>query len=484
MSYSDAYDPLEGVAIIGMIGRFPGASNLEKFWTNLQLGVESISHFSQEDLEPSTIDDMDARHDANYVRARGILEDIELFDAGFFGINPKEAAVIDPQQRVFLEAAWEALENAGYDPQTYHGSIGVYAGMSNNTYLLNNLYGRRDLIKSVGTLQVMMGNEKDYLATRVSYKLNLRGPSINVYTACSTSLVAVCQAVAGLTTYQCDMALAGGVSITLPQKRGYLYQDGAITSPDGRCRPFDVQSRGTVFSNGLGIVVLRRLREALDDGDTIYAVIKGAAVNNDGSMRVSFTAPSVDGQAEVIAMAQALAGIDSETISYVEAHGTATPLGDPIEIAGLTQAFQAGSNANCSCAIGSLKSNIGHLDAAAGIAGLIKTALALKFNQLPPSLHFTAPNPKLGLENSPFYVNTALTDWKPSAIPRRAGVSSFGAGGTNAHVVLEESPPETPKRAWSKRSTFGALCQVAAGDRGGIDASCRSPGASSRAQPG
>ena len=321
--------------------------------------------------------------------------------------------------------------------------------MSNNYYFLQNLLTREDVTDIVGWLTTMMGNEKDYLATRVSYKLDLKGPALNIQTACSTSLVAVCTAVQSLLNYQCDLALAGGVSITLPQKRGYLHQEGGITSPDGRCRTFDMESAGTVFSNGVGIVTLRRLSEALEDGDTIYAVIKGAGMNNDGAAKVSFTAPSVEGHAGVIALAQALAGIDPQSISYVEAHGTATQLGDPIEIAGLTQAFRAGGASETgTCAIGSVKSNVGHLDAAAGVTGLIKTALALHHKAIPPSLHFTAPNPKLDLETTPFRVVTSLQPWQsPEGSPRRAGVSSFGVGGTNAHVVLEEAPVATASEA-------------------------------------
>jgi len=444
VSNSETYDPSDGVAIIGMAGRFPGAPNVSQFWHNLLAGVESVSFFAEHDLDLPSSDARLASRDPHYVRARGVLEDVDMFDAAFFGIIPKEAEIIDPQQRVFLETAWAALEDAGHDPQSYPGSIGVFAGMSNNTYFLANLQGRRDVTEVISALVTMMGNEKDYLATRVSYKLDLRGPSINVQTACSTSLVAVCQAYQSLMSYQCDMALAGGVSITLPQKRGYLYQEDGIVSPDGHCRAFDAQSGGTVFGNGVGIVVLKRLPDALSDGDSIYAVIKGAALNNDGSSKVSFTAPSVDGHAEVIAMAQALAGIDPETISYVEAHGTGTALGDPIEIAGLTQAFRAGTASTDFCGIGSVKTNIGHLDAAAGVAGLIKAALALKFKELPASLHFQTPNPRLDLENSPFHVVTSRQEWPAGPTPRRAGVSSFGVGGTNAHVVLEEAPPAGP----------------------------------------
>ena len=442
MSYSDAYDPEDGVAIIGLAGRFPGARNVDEFWKNLVDGRETLSFFSDGELEHGNAEEMAARRQPSYVRARGILPDAEMFDAGFFGIPPSEAEILDPQQRVFMETAWEALETAGHVPRSFDGPIGVFAGMSNNSYFVQNLLARRDVTDVVGWLTTMMGNEKDYLATRVSYKLDLHGPALNIQTACSTSLVAVATAVQSLLNYQCDLALAGGVSITLPQNRGYLYQEGGITSPDGHCRTFDESAAGTVFSNGVGIVTLRRLGDALDDGDTIYAVIKGAGMNNDGASKVSFTAPSVDGHAGVISLAHALAGIDPQTISYVEAHGTATPLGDPIEIAGLTQAFRAGGATGTGyCAIGSVKSNVGHLDAAAGVGGLIKTALALHHKTIPPSLHFTAPNPKLDLDGSPFRVVTSLRHWQPpEGSPRRAGVSSFGVGGTNAHLVLEEAP--------------------------------------------
>ena len=464
MSYSDAYDSEAGIAIVGMAGRFPGARNVAQFWRNLLEARETISHFRADELEAAAADDMAARASPSYVRARGILDGIEMFDAGFFGINPKEAEILDPQQRVFLETAWEALEDAGYDPQKFGGLIGVFAGSSNNYYYLQNLLNRGDVTDIVGWLTTMMGNEKDYLTTRVAYKLDLKGPALNIQTACSTSLVAVCSAVQSLLSYQCDMALAGGVSVTLPQRRGYLWQEGVITSPDGHCRAFDRDALGTVFSNGVGIVVLRRLHDALADGDTIYAVIKGAALNNDGSNKVSFTAPSVDGHAQLISMAQALGGIDPETISYIEAHGTGTSLGDPIEIAGLTQAFRAGgARENGFCGIGSVKTNIGHLDAAAGVAGLIKTALALHHKVLPASLHFTSPNPKLGLEDSPFYVNAQLQPWKSGGTPRRAGVSSFGVGGTNAHVVLEEAPPIEPGGAARSRQLLVLSARSAAG---------------------
>jgi acyl transferase domain-containing protein len=441
-------DAPEAVAIIGMSGRFPGAGNLAEFWENLRAGRETISRFAADELEPASAREAALMRDPAYVPARGVLDGAETFDAAFFGILPNEAEVMDPQHRVFLECAWHALEDAGYDPGSQGRTVGVFAGMSNNSYFAAHVLGHPEAIERVGDDATMMANEKDYLATRVSYKLNLLGPSINVVTACSTSLVAVCQAVQSLLTYQCDLALAGGVSVKCPQKRGYLYREGFILSPDGHCRAFDARAQGTVFSNGVGAVVLKRLSEALADGDHIEAVIRGSAINNDGSTKVSFAAPSVDGQAEAIALAHAVAGIDPSTIGYVETHGTGTRLGDPIEIAGLTQAFRSGGASGTGfCALGALKTNIGHLDAAAGIAGLIKTVLVLKHRLIPPILHFEQPNPQLQLEESPFRVDKTLREWRSGGIPRRAGVSSFGAGGTNAHVVLEEAPQASPAPA-------------------------------------
>jgi acyl transferase domain-containing protein len=445
MSYSSSYDSEEGVAIVGMACKFPGASNVTQFWQNLLEARETISHFRPDELEPASAEDLAAHANPAYVRARGILDDIEMFDSAFFGISPKEADVLDPQHRVFLETAWEALEDAGYDPKRFTGLIGVFGGVGESTYYLRNLFNRRDVADIVSELTVMMGTQNDFLTTRVAYKLDLKGPALNIQTACSTSLVAVCSAVQSLQSYQCDMALAGGVTIALPQRSGYLWQEGMISSPDGHLRAFDNDAQGLVPGNGAGLVVLRRLVDARADGDHIYAVIKGAGLNNDGSAKVSFSAPSVDGQAQVISMAQANAGIDPETITYVEAHGTGTQLGDPVEIAGLTQAFRAGgARGKGDCAIGSVKTNIGHTDRAAGIAGLIKTALALHHRILPASLHFKSPNPKLGLEDSPFYVNAQQQPWKSGTMPRRAGVSAFGFGGTNAHVVLEEARAAEP----------------------------------------
>ncbi|HEY3787706.1 MAG TPA: polyketide synthase, partial [Urbifossiella sp.] len=375
-----AIQPLESVAIVGLGGRFPGARNPAELWRNLCAGVESIHTFTDDELLASGIDPA-LIADPNYVRARSVLDDSDLFDAGFFGITPRDAELTDPQHRVFLECAWHAFEDAGLDPSRFRGSVGVFAGASMPTYLLANIGSDpATLARFVQEFQadgyaLLTGNDKDYLATKLSYKLDLRGPSITLQTACSTSLVAVCQAVSALLTYQCDAALAGAVSITFPQARGHFYQEGAIASGDGHCRPFDAAATGTVFGSGCALVVLKRLSDAIAEGDRIYAVIKGAAVNNDGAGKVSYTAPGVDGQAEAIALAHALAGVTADTIGYVEAHGTATPLGDPIEVAALTQAFRATTDRNGFCKLGSVKSNLGHLEAAAGVTGLIKTAL-------------------------------------------------------------------------------------------------------------
>lgn len=446
MSSFERQDVLTGleIAIVGLACRTPGASNPDEFWRNLRDGVEAISFFSEQELRESGVSEAEFC-DPLYVPANGVLEGVELFDAGFFGFYPLEAEILDPQHRIFLECAWEALENAGYDPARYPGSVGVFAGAGSNHYLLDHLLPSPRVMEAVQFYQLTVSNEKDFLPTRVSYKLNLRGPSVNVQTGCSTSLVAVHLACQSLLNYQCDMALAGGVTIRLPQRSGYRYQEGGIASPDGHCRAFDANSRGTVGGSGVGIVVLKRLADAVADGDYIHGVIKGSAINNDGSNKVGYTAPSVEGQAEAIATAQALAGVESRTIGYIEAHGTGTELGDPIEIAALTEVFRAGAtrtDAKGFCAIGSVKTNIGHLDSAAGVMGLIKTTLALEHRMLPPSLNFERPNPKIDFANSPFYVNTTLKPWEANGTPRRAGVSSFGIGGTNAHVIVEEAPAQ------------------------------------------
>ena len=435
----NSFNDQDEIAIIGMAGRFPGANNVNVFWQNLQNSVESIDFFTDEELlatgvEPTLLNDQ------QYVKAGTVLEDIELFDASFFGFTPRDAEITDPQHRIFMECVWSALENAGYDSATYTGQIGLFAGTAVSHYLLANLYPNQDFIKLAGAFPIFIGNDKDHLTTQISYRLNLRGPSVNVQTTCSTSLVAVHLASQSLLNGESDIALAGGVSIDVPQKTGYLYQEGEINSPDGHCRAFDAQAQGTIFGSGSGVVVLKRLEDAMVDGDRIYAVIKASAINNDGSLKVGYTAPSVDGQREVILEALAVAGVEPETINYIEAHGTGTPLGDPIEIAALTQAFRTRTNKKGFCAIGSVKTNIGHLDAAAGVTGLIKTVLALKNRQIPASLHFQEPNPQIDFANSPFYVNHKLSEWQTNGTPRRAGVSSFGIGGTNAHVILEEAP--------------------------------------------
>jgi len=428
------------IALVGMACRFPGASTIEKFWQNLQEGRDTTTFFSDEQLLAEGIS-QDLLQDPLYVKAGQILPDIDMFDADLFKITSDEAEILDPQHRQFLECAVEALESAGYDQEIFPTRIGVYAGVGMNTYLLSNLADRYRKASSVDRYRLMLANDKDFVATRLSYKLNLRGPSLNVSTACSTSLVAVHLACLSLLSGECDLALAGCAHIRVPQTEGYMFQQGMIFSPDGRCRAFDAKAQGTIVGNGVGIVVLKRLKDALSDGDWIHAVIKGTSLNNDGGLKASYTAPSVDGQAAVITEAQMMAGCEADTISYIEAHGTGTALGDPIEFKALTQAFSLETNRRGTCAIGSVKTNVGHLDVAAGMAGLIKTCLMLQHKRLVPSLHFEEPNPEINFDDSPFYVNTALKDWDTNGIPRRAGVSSFGIGGTNAHIVLEEPPP-------------------------------------------
>jgi amino acid adenylation domain-containing protein/thioester reductase-like protein len=436
------------IAVIAMAGRFPGARNLEELWELLREGREVIKRFSSEELiaagaEPEVI------ADSRYVPAAGVLDDIELFDAGFFGYNAREAQMMDPQQRIFLEAAWEVLERAGYDSDSYRGKIGVVAGLGMNTYFVHNLLANRALLEQMGAFQTMLGNSNDLLTTRVSYQLNLTGPSVNVQTGCSTSLVAVHLACQSLLNRECHMALAGGVAILIPQEQGYLYAEGGVCSIDGHCRAFDASATGAIPGRGMGIVVLKRLEEARADGDTILAVIKGSAINNDGASKVGYTAPGLVGQRQAISDALAVAGINPETVSYVEAHGTATVVGDPIELRALIEAYRAHTSAERFCALGSIKTNMGHPDIAAGIAGLIKTVMALSHGEIPPSLHFKQPNPNVDIEHSPFYINTALTPWTNS--PRRAAVNSLGIGGTNCHVILEEAPPREPSeppRPW------------------------------------
>jgi len=430
----------EPIAIVGMACRFPGAADPAAFWRNLRDGVESVRFFSQDELRAAGVGP-DVSSQPGYVPAHGWLDGVELFDAEFFGVSPREAEAMDPQHRLFLECAWEAIEHAGHNPDTVGERFGVVASAGLNTYLLSNILPRKDVATAANFYALFIANDKDFLPTRVSYKLNLRGPSLNVNTACSSSLVSVHVACQMLWSYQCDGALAGGVSLQVPTMRGYQYQPGAIASPDGHCRAFAAEAAGTVTGSGAGVVVLKRLSDALAAGDTIHAVIRGSAINNDGALKAGYTAPGVEGQAAVIAEAMAIAGVTPESVSYVEAHGTGTPLGDPIEISALTQAFGSATRSQ-PCRIGAVKPNIGHLDAAAGIAGLIKTTLALTHEAVPATLHFRSPNPQIDFARSPFAVCAEHTPWPRAASPRRAGVSSFGIGGTNAHVVLEESPAE------------------------------------------
>jgi acyl transferase domain-containing protein/acyl carrier protein len=452
----------QAIAVVGMAGRFPGAGNVAEFWNNLCNGVESVTTFTDEELLAAGISPLQLGN-PNYVKARPILDEADLFDAAFFGYSPRDAELTDPQHRLFLECAWVALETAGYNPRTFPGLIGVFGGTMASSYLLR-LFANPPLLRSLagdGTnYQLVVGNEVDSLTTTVSYKLNLKGPSFSVQTFCSTSLVATHLACQSLLNGECDMALAGGVSVRVPIKQGYVFVEGGMESPDGHCRTFDTRAKGTMFGDGVGIVVLKRLDDALADGDLIHAVIRGSAMNNDGSLKVGYSAPSVEAQAEVVAAALENAGLSADAIGYVEAHGTATELGDPIEVTALSRAFRQTTDRTGFCAIGTLKTNVGHLDRAAGVTGLIKTILTVKHGLIPPSLHFETPNPEIDFESSPFHVNTQLTEWKSNGQPRRAGVNSLGMGGTNVHAIVEEPPqsaPSGPSRPcqlllWSARS--------------------------------
>ncbi|MBI4662865.1 MAG: amino acid adenylation domain-containing protein [Verrucomicrobia bacterium] len=432
------------IAVIGMACRFPGAADLESYWTNLRRGLESIRFFTTEELKAAG-ENPERLAQAAYVPAAGVLSDIDRFDAAFFGMSPRDAAIMDPQHRLFLECAWHALEHAGYDPHRYPGAVGVYAGSGMNSYMMHHLTRHPDLMASVGEWLIRhTGNDKDFLATRASYEFDLKGPSLNIQTACSSSLVAIHLACQGILGGECDMALAGGVNVILPHHRGYVHAPGEILSADGHCRAFDAEATGTVFGSGVGIVVLKPLPEAVADRDTIYAVIKGSAINNDGSRKAGYMAPSVDRQADVISEALEVAGVNPESVTYVEAHGTGTVVGDPIEIAALTQAFRRWTPSKQFCAIGSVKTNIGHLGEAAGVAGFIKSVQALHRGELPPSLHFNESNPQIDFADTPFFVNTSLREWKTETGPRRAGLTALGVGGTNAHVILEEAPAAAP----------------------------------------
>ena len=434
------------IAIIGMSGRFPGANSVEEFWNLLTEGREGTSFFSDAELDAAI--PQSTKDDPAYVKARGLISGADEFDAAFFGFNPRSAEMMDPQQRVFLEIAWEVLESSGHLPQKYNGSIGVFAGTGYNTYFTNNVLAHPDIVERAGQFNVRLLNEKDYIATRTAYQFNLKGPAVAVYSACSTSLLAIAQAVSAIRYGQCDVALAGAASITSPLKSGHFYEEGSIMSKDGHCRPFDAEATGTVFSDGAGVVLLKSLADAERDGDNIYAIIKGIGINNDGADKGSFGGPSPEGQAGAIVTAINDAGIDAAAISYIEAHGTATPLGDPIEIEGLTLAFGAQEQKQY-CAVGSVKSNLGHLTAASGVAGLIKTVLSLQHRQIPPTLFYNKLNPNINLNNSPFYINPSLKPWD-TAGKRSAGVSSFGVGGTNVHVVLEEFAAKPAESGASK----------------------------------
>ncbi|MCC7338880.1 MAG: HAD-IIIC family phosphatase [Pirellulaceae bacterium] len=465
--------PDNGIAIIGMAGRFPGAANVRELWSNITAGVCSIVDIPDVDL--NLPQDSPLRNNANLVRKSASVEDADKFDAKFFGIFPKEATLLDPQHRLLLENCWHAIEDAGYNVDTIDVPVGVFAGCYMDTYMLASLALSPKWLESLanafhgGDLLTELGNDKDYLATRVSFLLNLRGPAITVQTACSTSLVAIAQACQSLVSGQCDMALAGGATLKLPQNRGYLYTEGGMVSPDGVCRAFDARARGTVFGEGCGVVLLKRVDDALADGDDIYAVIKGWGLNNDGRTKLSYTAPSVEGQAGAIAMAHRMAGIEADSITLIEAHGTGTSLGDPIEIESLSRVFRQTTDKRQYCAIGSLKTNVGHLDVAAGVAGLIKASLALRNRVLPPSLNYEQPNPNIDFESSPFFVNTQLRDWE-APFPRCAGLSSFGVGGTNAHVVIEEAPPLAVSPAATTPQTAPQLILLSARSAAALEA--------------
>ncbi|WP_381556214.1 SDR family NAD(P)-dependent oxidoreductase [Streptomyces eurythermus] len=436
----DAPGAVEPIAVIGMSCRVPGARNIEEFWRNLRDGVESVTFSTPEEQAAAGVP-QETLDDPRFVRATALLDDLDRFDAAFFGIGTREAELRDPQQRVFLELAHTALEDSGYDHTRYEGEIGVYGSIGADDYQWRNVRRNPRVHAAAGELAVTIASHPQYLSTFTSYKLGLRGPSLTVSTACSSSLVAVHLAVEALRNGECDMALAGGVSFELPVGHGYLHDEGGVLSEDGHTRTFDAQASGTIWSSGGGVVVLKRLEDALADGDHVRSVILGNAINNDGSDKVGFTAPGEDGQAAVISQAQGVAGVSSRTVTYVEAHGTATPLGDPVEVAALSRVFGQNTDERGWCGIGSLKTNIGHLGPASGVAALIKTTLALEHGQLPPSLHFERANERIDFDSSPFYVNARLRDWKPEgALPLRAGISSFGIGGTNAHLVLEEAP--------------------------------------------
>ncbi|MGV4982184.1 type I polyketide synthase [Streptomyces sp. NRAIS3] len=429
------------IAVVGMAGRFPGADSVARFWDNVLDGGEQLTSFTAEDAIAAGVAPDEARR-PDYRHVHGVLDGVEYFDNVFFGYTPRDSALLDPQQRIFLECAWAAMEDAGYAPRAERASVGVYASASQNAYLLGNLLRSPGALADVGPQELLQATEKDMLAARVSYHLDLRGPSLSVQSSCSSSLVAVHMACQALVAGECELALAGGVTVHVPQHEGYRHTPGSVFSSSGHCLPFDAAADGTVFGNGVGVVVLKPLADALADRDTIHAVILGSAVNNDGARRMGFTAPGVDGQVAVVRAAHRVAGVDPQTISYVETHGTGTSLGDPIEFEALTEAF---GTDGVPCTFGTLKAQIGHLSGAAGVAGLVKTVLALKHRVLPPSRHFTRPNPDIDLDSGRFRLLGEATPWPEYGGLRRAAVSSFGIGGTNAHMVLEEPPPPPPR---------------------------------------
>jgi acyl transferase domain-containing protein/thioesterase domain-containing protein len=457
------------IAVIAMAGRFPGALTLEQYWANVRDGVESVRFFSDEELLAAG-EDPSLLADPAYVRAWPQLEGIEQFDAAFFGMSPRDASVMDPQHRLFLEVAWEALERAGYSGKSAPLATGVFAAAGMNHYMLYHVVPNKEVMRTVGEwLARHNGNDMNFLATRAAYQMNLKGPAMNVQTACSSSLTAIHLACQSLINRETDLALAGASTLSLPQDRGYVYKPGEILSSDGHCRPFDAGSKGTLFGSGTGCVVLKRLSDAIDDGDTVLAVIRGTAINNDGSQKVGYLAPSVDGQARAVAEALGIAGVPAESIGLIETHGTGTAVGDPIEVEALTQAYAPHTSRRGFIALGSVKANIGHLGEAAGMAGIIKTVLAMQHGQLPPCVNYTAPNPQIDFGSSPFYVNTALAPWPKGDTPRRAGITSLGAGGTNAHLILEEAPAVEPSDAPTRASQ---LFTVSARTRSALDTAC------------